>query len=347
MSFKWALGVLKISAQEGEKKEKEFESLSGDIQSIVSVYSQSDRRHQNTKGYVKITAAKIKNDLVESKGYAAKDFSEGTINNILNRMDYTLKKVRKSLPLKKIEETDAIFENINEHRNRRTLGVLKISIDVKDKVKVGKLSRGGYHREKEDVKALDKDQHWDETLVPLGILEIESSKNTVILGNSNETSDFILDGLEMWYEENKEELEKYHTLEIYLDNGPSVNSKRSQFMYRMMEFACITGLKIHLLYYPPYHSKYNPIERVWAAVEKYWNGTILYSVDKVMNTLKNVSWNKVNIKPIFVDKVYKKGVKLCRKVIDKMERLLHRNQALPKWDVWIIPNMEIGMLFFE
>ena len=72
----------------------------------------------------------------------------------------------------------------------------------------------------------------------------------------------------------------------------------------MMEFACITNLNIHLLYYPPHHSKYNPIERVWAAVENYWNATLLTSIDKVVNTIGNVTWKSINLTATFLDKVY-------------------------------------------
>ena len=87
----------------------------------------------------------------------------------------------------------------------------------------------------------------------------------------------------------KNQLTAYHTLELYLDNGPAVASNRTQFINRIMEFACLTGLKIHLLYYPPYHSKYNPIERVWAALENYWSGTLLTSATKVINTIQNMT----------------------------------------------------------
>ena len=174
-------------------------------------------------------------------------------------MGYCLTKVLKTLPLKRIEETDTIFENIAKFRQKNVAGILKISMDTQDKVKVGKLSRKGYHRQKVKVKAHDKDMQVENKLVPLGILEIESAISTVILGNSHETSDFIVDGLEKWrptlrYELRKTDLYKYNTIEIYLDNGPSVNGYRTQFINRIMEFACITGLNIHLLYYPPYHS---------------------------------------------------------------------------------------------
>ena len=52
----------------------------------------------------------------------------------------------------------------------------------------------------------------------------------------------------------------YHS---YLDNGPHNFSYRTQFLKRMIEFADWAGLEIRLVYYPPYHSKYNPIERCW------------------------------------------------------------------------------------
>ncbi len=268
---------------------------------------------------------------------------------MLNRLGYSLKKVRKTLPLKRIEQTDAIFDNVFLNRKNNPVGTLKLSIDVKDKVRVGQLSRKGYHRDKENLCALDKDQHWEQTLVPLGILEIESAKSTIIVGNSNETSDFIVDGFEKWYEIEKEKLDfnLIHTLEIYLDNGPAIHSNRTQFIKRMMEFACITNLNIHLIYYPPYHSKYNPIERVWAAVEQYWNGTILYSVDKVMNTLKNVKWNNINLNALFIDKLYQKGVSLSVKEMSQLEEFLFRKPDIEKWDVWIKPSFEMGILFFD
>ncbi|MGB3851723.1 MAG: hypothetical protein WA958_17275 [Tunicatimonas sp.] len=327
-------------------------ALVDDIEEIASINSQSERCHSDTRGYLKITESVVKDYLVEQKGYAATSFGQGTLNNVLTRCGYTLKKVRKSLPLKRVAQTDTIFENIAQHRARNMPGVLKLSIDVKDKVKVGRLSRKGYCRSRQAVQALDKDQHWDSCLVPLGILQIQTGQSTVVLGNSHETSDFIVDGLEKWYELHRGQLINYHTLELYLDNGPAVASNRTQFINRMMEFACITGLKIHLLYYPPYHSnrvagRYNPIERVWAALENYWNGTLLSSVNKVINTIKNITWKKVTPLVVFIDKVYQKGVKLSKQQMQQREQYLDRNQQLPKWDVWIRPSLYMGRLFLQ
>jgi Rhodopirellula transposase DDE domain len=332
-----------------KKKELINDSLAIDIGSIVDTNTQSDRCHNDTLGYVKMTAKHIWSCLTTQKGYKTDTFSARTITNILNRLGYTLKKVRKTLPLKRIPETNAIFENINAHRLAESSGTLKISIDTKDNVAVGDSSRGGYSRAKKAVKAADKDFDKIATLVPLGILEIESGETTVVLGNSCESSDFIVDALGLWYEKNKEYIlaKGIHTLEMYLDNGPSIASSRTQFINRMMEFACITGLKIHLLYYPPYHSKYNPIERVWAAVEQYWNGTILNTVDKVVNTLSNVKWKGKNICSCLLDKEYEKGISLTKKEMGERAPFLIRHELLPKWDVLILPSFEMGRLFFS
>lgn len=322
-------------------------NLSTDISAIVDINTQSDRCHDDTKGYVKMTAERVHRHLCSEKGYKKVNFGVRTINNVLNRLEYTLKKVRKNLPLKRIAETDAIFENIAQHRKASSCGVLQISVDVKDKVRVGALSRKGYSRCLEAVQSLDKDQHWEAKLVPLGILEIKSGISTVVVGNSQETSDFIVDSLEKWFELRKETIAEYHTIEIYLDNGPAVNSKRTQFINRIMEFACIIGIKIHLLYYPPYHSKYNPVERVWAAVEQYWNGTLLDSVQKTINTLKNVTWKAHKLNVIVIDKKYDTKVTLNSKEMHKREILINRKPTLEKWDVWIKPSFEMGGLFFS
>ena len=68
--------------------------------------------------------------------------------------------------------------------------------------------------------------------------------------------------------------------------GPQNSSFRTQFMKRMVEFADRNNLEIVLVYYPPYHSKYNPIERCWGILEEYWNGTLLNTVDTALQWLE-------------------------------------------------------------
>jgi predicted RNA-binding protein with PIN domain len=88
-------------------------------------------------------------------------------------------------------------------------------------------------------------------MVPFGVFEPSNDHISIVFGTSNETSDFIADGLELWWEENKERHSHIKELVINLDNGPHINSHRTQFIKRMIEFADKTGLKIRLVYYPP------------------------------------------------------------------------------------------------
>lgn len=106
-------------------------------------------------------------------------------------------------------------------------------------------------------------------LVPLGIIEVMAGLLTIIFGASFETSDFIADGLEYWWGRNKDKYGHIRQLVINLDNGPHNSSHRTQFMKRLTEFADQHDLEIVLAYYPPYHSKYNPIERCWGILEKH------------------------------------------------------------------------------
>jgi hypothetical protein len=92
-------------------------------------------------------------------------------------------------------------------------------------------------------------------------------------GSAFKTSDFIVEGLEDGWQAIPREKQAVMThIQLKVDNGPESSGVRTRFLKRMVEFADATGNIIQLLYYPPYHSKYNPIERCWGIWEQHWNG---------------------------------------------------------------------------
>lgn len=216
---------------------------------------------------------------------------------------------------------------------------LRISIDTKATVHVGEYSRGGQSRGRSAVEALDHDMQPKEKLVPGGILEPVSGKSFLFFGNSYKTSDFLVDGLLLWWEAREQNLFHVKQLVINLDNGPECNGHRSQFLYRIAEFADSTGLIIRLIYYPPYHSKYNAIERYWAGLEKSWNGYLLDSVATVLNRAGNFAWRGIQATTSFLDAVYERGIKLCGKAKNDLENRLLRSTDLHWWDITIYPEM--------
>ena len=92
---------------------------------------------------------------------------------------------------------------------------MRISIDTKANVNVGEYSRGGRSRGLEAVKALDHDMCPKEKLVPGGILEPVTGRSFLFFGTSYKTSDFIVDGLHLWWEERKQDLTSLRTVQVY------------------------------------------------------------------------------------------------------------------------------------
>lgn len=215
---------------------------------------------------------------------------------------------------------------------------LRISLDTKATVHVGEYSRGGQSRGRIAVKALDHDMRPKEKLVPGGILEPVTGRSFLFFGSSNKTSDFMVDGLFLWWEERKPMLSMVKQLVINLDNGPECSGRRSQFLLRMTEFADMTGLSIRIVYYPPYHSKYNGIERYWAGLEKSWNGYLLDSVTTVLNRAGNFMWKGMRTTARLLETAYEKGIKVCGKEKNALEVRLQRDQELQWWDITIHPK---------
>ena len=215
---------------------------------------------------------------------------------------------------------------------------LRISIDTKATVHVGDYSRGGRSRGVKAVKALDHDMCMKEKLVPGGILEPVGGKSFLFFGTNHKTSDFMADGLLLWWQHRKLELPRIKQIIINLDNGPECNGRRSQFLLRMTEFADLTGLCVRLVYYPPYHSKYNAIERYWAGLEKSWNGYLLSTVGTVINRAGNFSWKCMRTMACLLDATYEKGVKLRGNEKRNLEHRLLRSTVLNWWDITIHPK---------
>ncbi len=92
------------------------------------------------------------------------------------------------------------------------------------------------------------------------------------------SSDFWVAALMAWWRGVRSSHRGIRRLVIYLDNGPENSGRRTQFLKRMVQFADWSGLVVRLVYYPPYQSKYNPIERCWSSLEKKWNGVLLGDV---------------------------------------------------------------------
>lgn len=175
-------------------------------------------------------------------------------------------------------------------------------------------------------------------LVPFGILEVKQKQGNVVYGHSRETSDFIVDALEHWWRYRKKHYPHITTLQIDLDNGPEIESHRTQFIKRMVEFSDKYQLKIELVYYPPYHSKYNSVEHFWGVLETHWSGALLTDWETVREWTKSMRWSGVSPNVYTLDKEYERGVTLTKRELKPYTQRLKRTPGIEKWSAVIEPK---------
>lgn len=104
-------------------------------------------------------------------------------------------------------------------------------------------------------------------------------------------------------------------------------------MQRLLAFVQHYQINIGLAYYPPYHSKYNPVERCWGCLEQHWNGSVLDSVDAVIQFARAMTWKGKHPVVELVTTTYQNGVKLTKEAMRIVETQLERLPSLQRWFV--------------
>lgn len=136
----------KTSRNRGKKRSEDAQpQLAIDIRLIVEPHTQTDPELKSERQYTNLSAAEVRQAL-KDRGYVEEQLpSERTLRDILNRMNYRLKRIQKGKPLKKTVDTDSIFDNVKAARAEaaRDRECLEISVDTKAKVKLGEYSQGG------------------------------------------------------------------------------------------------------------------------------------------------------------------------------------------------------------
>lgn len=212
-------------------------------------------------------------------------------------------------------------------------------MDAKATIKIGCFDRGGKNRV--PTQTFDHDFEPKTTLTPYGIFLPELDELFLYFTSSKITSDFIVDVLEDFWNNQKQRFSQIQTLVINQDNGPENHSRRTQFMQRIVEFSHKFQLNMRLAYYPPYHSKYNPVERTWGILENHWNGSILDEIDTVLKFASTMTWKGKSPVVKLITDTYETGVKLTKKAMALLEtqiqRLTNSKQAdFPNLGRWFV-----------
>lgn len=124
---------------------------------------------------------------------------------------------------------------------------------------------------------------------------------------------------------------------INADNGPENNGARTQWLKRLVEFSANNNVIVQLACYPPYHSKYNPVERVFGVLENYWNGDPLLDAQHALGMASAMTYKGVHPRTSLHEGC-PKGVKVAAKPMKIIEQALARREGLTKWFITISPE---------
>ena len=239
--------------------------------------------------------------------------------------------------MKKLPETNAIFDRLAQVNPAADADetILRLSVDAKATIPLGLFSRGGYSRL--TIKAWDHDFKPKDKVTPVGVFLPHHNQLYLFLITGPLTADAIVDCIRETWLMIAPSFPTVRTLLLNLDNGPENHSRRTQFMQRLTDLVNESHLTIELAYYPPYHSKYNPVERVWGILEQHWNGALLDSLNTVLQLAKTMTYNRVHPVVKQMPKTYSTGVKLTQPAMAALEQRFQRLAGLERYFVRIPP----------
>ncbi len=217
-----------------------------------------------------------------------------------------------------------------------------LSIDTKKKEPLGELTRNEPLLSKEgNVPAVnDHDFAYLATgkAIPQGIFDLKDNKGYITLGNSHETAPFVIDNLDWWWQNYGQfQYENASTILLLCDSGGANGYRHHLFKKSLQIWARKIGKRIVVAHYPPYCSKYNPIERkLFAHVHRTIQNTILTDLPQVKELMEKTSTQQgLSVEVRIHEQFYPTGIKCTPDEICP-KRIL-RHPTLPKLSYTILP----------
>jgi len=191
------------------------------------------------------------------------------------------------------------------------------------------------------LKGLDHDPPAKQKVTPLGGRVLLTGARPRVFGEGG-SRDFWGDARRAGWRSARSAHRGIRRLVSYLDNGPENSGRRTQFLKRLVQFADWSGLMVRRVYYPPYHSKYNPIERCGSALEKKWNGVLLNGWDVILRCAARMTWRKMHPRVERLPGSYATKVRVSAEEMKVYDARLERSATLPKYDITIRPKKSRG-----
>ena len=264
------------------------------------------------------------------------------LRQLLKKLGFKKRKAHKTLTMGSHPDRDAQFQNIAKLKQEfLDASQPVLSIDTKKKEPLGTFYRDGKLYSREEVRVNDHDfpSSATGTVIPYGIYDIAANKAHVTLGTSHDTSEFACECLAQWWEQHGHERYPHATrLLILCDGGGSNASNRHVFKEELQRLADRLEIEIRVAHYPPYCSKYNPIEhRVFPHVTRACQGVVFESVKLVEDLISRTrTQTGLSVTTSILDRVFELGRQVAADFHTTCRII--RDELLPKWNYKAMPN---------
>ena len=265
--------------------------------------------------------------------------SNGAVKRLLKELGYSYRKMSKTLATGIYAKRDEQFEIIMTIIFAMGLKSPVISIDCKKKERLGNLYRDGkcYSTGNIDVFDHDYDNLSEGKVIPHGIYDLQLNRGYISIGSSSETAEFITDNLRWWWTEYG--IHTYpdaQNILILCDAGGGNSYRHHIFKLKLLELTREIGVAIVIAHYPPYSSKYNPIEhRLFCHVHGAMKGVVFSSYAIVKELIEKTSTTKGLSVIVRLNLIlYEKGIKIDKNTIDT--KRIFNNQIIPELSYRIV-----------
>jgi hypothetical protein len=268
--------------------------------------------------------------------------STRVVAQLLDEHDFHRRQPFKSLPLGHFPQRDAQFAYIARVReDYLAAGLPVLSLDTKKRELIGPFHRYGwlYTCVRQRVYDHDFPRFADGVVIPHGILDLRHNRGYVHLGTSHDTSAFACDCLGLWWQGHGRLLYPEAAEILLLCDGGGSNSARTYlFKADLQALANRLGKTFRVLHYPPYCSKWNPIEhRLFPHLSRACRGAVLSSLELVKGLLEQAGTRTgLRVAVEVVRTEYATGRKVAREVKEGLN--LHRDDFLPQLNYRIKPD---------
>jgi len=263
------------------------------------------------------------------------------VRQLLEKHGYRKRKAQKSKTMKYVKNRDAQFRNISRYISEyKAAGNPIISMDTKKKEFLGDFYRNGQLYTRMPVYVWDHDFNTFAlgVVIPHGIYDVQLNKGYINIGTSKDTSEFACDSIrKWWYNYGKHNYPNATSILILCDGGGSNSSQHYIFKEDLQKLVDEIGVEIRIAHYPPYTSKFNPIERrLFSFVTKACEGVVFESV-KIVKSLMEKAKTKTGLKVFvdIIDKKYKTGRKVAKGFKENMKIVF--DEYLSQWNYRAVP----------